>query len=119
MQSVKRVEILVTCRSLLKFLNLCSRNGVYIRDVKIPNFIVYFVYLMPMIYENIMTIWFVLETEMEMQRKSNIMVAVVAQLQNILTYISMIKSNKFTMDTIDHMEEIVNKSECFFDSKIG
>lgn len=84
MQSAKGIEILVTCRSFLKFLNLCNRNGIYIRDVKIPNFLLYGVFLVPMLYELVMTIWFVLETEMEMQRKSNIMVCVVANLQVIL-----------------------------------
>lgn len=84
MQSVKRIEILVTCRSLLKFLNLCNKSGIYIRDVKIPNFFLYGVRLVPMLYELVMTIWFVLETEMEMQRKSNIMIVVVANLQVIL-----------------------------------
>lgn len=113
MQSVKKIEILVTCQSLLKFLNLCNRNGVFFRDVKIPNFILYCVYLLPMIYEIVMVLWFALETDMEMQRKSNVMCVVVANLQVLLTYISMIKSNKITMDTIDHMQEIVNKSEFF------
>lgn len=84
MQSAKRIEILVTCRSLLKFLNLCNRNGIYIRDVRIPNFLLYGLFLVPMLYELVMTIWFVLETEMEMQRKSNILIVVVANLQVIL-----------------------------------
>lgn len=114
MQSAKKMEILVTCQSLLKFLNLCNRNDVYIRDVKIPNAIFYCVYIVPMVYEIIMIFWFVVETDMEMQRKSNVMCVAIAILQVLLTYISMIKSNNFTISTIDHMQEIVNKSEFSF-----
>lgn len=113
MQRVQRLEILVTCRSLLKLLNLCNRNGVYIHDVKIPNIILFCAFLSSIIYEITMIIWFVVETDMELQRKSNVLCIFVANLQVILTYISMIKSNDFTMDTIEHMQKIVDKRECW------
>lgn len=111
MQPVKKVDILVTCQSFLKFINLCNRNGVFIRDVRIPNSVLVCAFLLPIIYEAIMIIWHVVETDMEMQKKSNVLCIFVAILQVILTYVSMIKSNAFTMETIDHIQQIVDKSE--------
>lgn len=113
MQSAKKkkFEILVTCRSMLKFLNLCNKNGVFIRNVKIPNVLLYILYLCPLVYVFVMVILLVIETEMTAQRKSNNMCEAVAFLQVILTYITMIKSNRFTMNTIDHMQQIIDKSE--------
>lgn len=113
MQPGKRVEVLVTCQSLLKFLNLCNRNGVYIRNVRIPNILLVCIFLSPLIYELITIIWFLVETEMELQRKSNLMCIVVAGLQVIFTYITMLKSNKLTMETIDHIQQIVDKRESY------
>lgn len=113
MQSTKkkRIEILLTCKSILNVLNLCNKNGVFIRNVKIPNLLFYFLYLLSMVYEFVTVILYVIESDMTAQRKSNVMCAAVAILQVILTYISMIKSNKFTMYTIDHIQQIVDKSE--------
>lgn len=111
MQRTERLDILKTCQSALKFLNLCNNDGVFIRDVQIPNVILFGLFLFPMIYEFIMIIWFALETDMEMQSRSNILCDGVAYLQMILTYITMIRSNKFTLYTIDHMQQIVDKSE--------
>lgn len=111
MQRVEKLDILMTCQSVLRFLNLCNSNGVFIRDVQIPNVILFGLFLCPMIYEFIMIIWFALQTDMEMQSKSNVLCAGVAYLQMILTYITMIRSNKFTLYTIDHMQQIVDKSE--------
>lgn len=111
MERTERVDILTTCQSVLRFLNLCNSNGVFIRDVQIPNVILFGLFLFPMIYEFVMIIWFALETDMEMQSRSNVLCAGVAYLQMILTYITMIRSNKFTLYTIEHMQQIIDKSE--------
>lgn len=56
---------------------------------------------------------FILEISdnVEEQKMSNIMCVIMSNLQGILTYISMVNSNQFTIDTIDHLQQIVDKSE--------
>lgn len=107
----KSVEVLAKCRYLLKFLNLCNKRGVRIYNVKIPSFILCCGFIAPIVYELTMTIWMCISENVEEQKMSNIMCVIMSNLQGILTYISMVNSNQFTIDTIDHMQQIVDKSE--------
>lgn len=114
MNSANSVEVLAACKSLLKTLNLCNKKGVRIRNVKIPNLVVFGAFLAPIFYELTMTVWKCITEDVEEQQMSNLMCVIMSNLQGILTHASMVNTNQFTIETIDHMQEIIDKSESRF-----
>lgn len=111
MNSAKSVEVLAACKSLLKYLNLCNKKGVRIKNVKIPNFVVHCGFIAPIVYEFVMTLWVCFSEDVGEQQMSNLTCVILSNLQGILTYMSMVNTNQFTIETIDHMQEIIDKSE--------
>lgn len=105
------MEVLSNCKHLLKFLNLCNENGVRIKNVKIPNLIVFCGFATPMVYELIMTVLMGTVENIDAEKMPILMCVAMSYLQAILTYMSMAKTNRFTIATIEHMQQIIDKSE--------
>lgn len=114
----RNVVVLVTCRFLLKFLHLCDKNRVRIRispsnEIEIPNFIIFGGFAAPMAYELGMLMWACLAEDVIIEKRPSLMCVILSNLQAFLTYTSMVKTNRFTIETIEYIQEVVVKSELF------
>lgn len=115
-RSNKNVEVLVMCRFLLKFLHLCDKNRVRIKilpskEIEIPNFIIFGGFAAPMAYELGMLMWACLAEDVIIEKRPSLMCVILSNLQAFLTYTSMVKTNRFTIETIEYIQEVVDKSE--------
>lgn len=114
--SDRHVKVLDTCRFLLKFLHLCNQHGVQIKlsifgGVEIPNFITFSAFAAPIVYELIMLIWACFSDDITKDKVPILTCVIFSNLQAVLTYTSMVRTNKFTIETIEFIQEVVNKSE--------
>lgn len=113
---IRRVEVLVTCRFLLKFLHLCNKNRIHLslfnsRSIEIPNLLIYGGFAAPIVYELTMLMWALLSDDVIVDRRPSLMCVILSNLQAFLTYTSMVKTNRFTIETIEYIQEVVDKSE--------
>lgn len=115
---IKRVEVLVTCRFLLKFLHLCDKDRVRInffnvKIIEVPNFITFGGFAAPIAYELVMLVWACFSDDVIVEKRPSLMCVILSNLQAFLTYTSMVKTNRFTIETIQFIQEVVDKSELF------
>lgn len=112
----RHVEVLVTCRFLLKFLHLCNKDRVHIKlfnskkVIEIPNFIIFGGFAAPIAYESTMLILALL-SDTNVEKRPSLMCVILSNLQAFLTYVSMVKTNRFTIETIEYIQAVVDKSE--------
>lgn len=114
--SSEHVEVLVTCRFLLKFLHLCNKNRIKInlfraRVIEIPNFIIFGGFAAPIAYELAMLVWACFSDDVILEKRPSLMCVILSNLQAFLTYTSMVRTNRFTIETIEYIQEVVDKSE--------
>lgn len=114
----RHVKVLVTCRFLLKFLNLCNKNRVRVnvfnlKNIEIPNFIIFGGFTAPIVYELAMLVLAFLADDVTAEKRPILICVILSNLQAFLTYISMAKTNRFTIETIEYIQRIVDKSELF------
>lgn len=66
-----------------------------------------------MAYELGMLMWACLAEDVIIEKRPSLMCVILSNLQAFLTYTSMVKTNRFTIETIEYIQEVVDKSELF------
>lgn len=115
MKNIHKFEILDGCRLPLKFTNLYNKTDVYIKAVKIPNFLIYIFILLPMIYIISLQIWFCIDERFNLASMSNTLCYGIGFTQMTLVYVSLVMRFDSIKETTDHLQDVVDKSNVFLD----
>lgn len=110
MQNINRIEVLGGCRLPLKLTNLYNKNGVHIGSLKIPNFFIFIFISLPAIYTAPLQIWYCFDEGFNLRTTSNTLLSIIALIQTGLVYFWLTVKSELMIETIDHLQNIVNKS---------
>lgn len=112
-----QIKVFSGIRLLLKLTNLYNKNGVRIKynkmgdSVKIPDYLLFCLILLPTLYYVSLLIWVVIEEKFNLKLISYSLATVICTLQVILAYISLAIKTDLVILTIDHLQEAVQKSK--------
>lgn len=109
-----KVEVLSGLRLILKLTNLYNKHGVYIGSVKIPNILVFFLVMLPVIWHAFLLLWAVVDEKFDLKLISNSLAVTIGNIQTTLAYVSLAMETDLVISTVDHLQEVVEKSELFF-----
>lgn len=116
---MKKIEVLSELKWILKLTNLYSKNGVcieYNRNgdlIKVPDFIVFCLILLPIFYLALLSIWTIIDEKFELKLISTTLACVIATTQVATAYISLAMKTNSIVSTIDNLQEVVEKSKWF------
>lgn len=117
MVNEKEIEVLSGLRILLKLSNLYNKNGVYFKynkngdSVKIPDFFLFCLILLPTLYTASLFLWFVIDEKFNLTITSNSLVLAIANIQMAISFISMAMKSDLVRTTVDHLQEAVERSK--------
>lgn len=115
MKSIERIEILSRCRLPLIWMNLCNKNGVYIRNYKIPNLIVCLMLATPIFYGFVMYLWLCVENNFDLVKLARTFACIVGNIKAILIFFSLAWTNPMIIKMIDHLQAVVDRSTIRFE----
>lgn len=108
-----QIKVLGDLRLVLKLTNLYNKNGVFISSIKIPDFFVFCLICLPTTYLATLLIWAVVEENFNLTLISTSLAAAIAHIQIGVAFISLCIKNKLTISTVDHLQDVVEKSKQF------
>lgn len=111
MVSRDRIEVLSSCRDLLKFMGLCSKTNYQFYGWKLPNFLVFCAFSIPYIYSIPMHVLAIYDLGLDIKNSSAVLLTLVATIQMQLIYISLAYNNDIIIETFDHIQKIVDRSK--------
>lgn len=106
-----QVEVLSGIRLILKLTNLYNKNGVYIGSIKIPDFIISAMISLLSSYMTLLYFWAAVEEHFDMEIISGSLACTLGMLQTTIAYISLATKTYLVISTIDHLQEVVEKSK--------
>lgn len=117
MSKEKKIEILTGLRLILKITNLYNKNGLYIKynkngdSVKIPNFVVFCLIFLQSFYMLTLLIWGVIEKKFDLELISISLAVAIGLIYTAISYISLALKTDSIISTVDHLQEVVEKSK--------
>lgn len=115
MSKNKEIEVLSGLRLIFKLGNLYNKNGVSIKynkkSIKIPDFLVFCVILLPVPYYVTLMNWIVIREKFNLKLVSTNVANTIGILQVTIAYISLVMKTDSIMSTVDHLQEVVEKSK--------
>lgn len=105
------IKVLSDLRLVLKLTNLYNKNGVFIGSIKIPDFLVFCLICLPTAYLVALLVWAVVEENFNLTLISTSLAAAIAHIQIAVAFISLCMKNKLIMSTVDHLQDVVEKSK--------
>lgn len=112
MSGSQQIQVLADCRYLLRFMNLGSTIELKIRRWKIPNNLLFTLLLMPSIFCFVCEILNMLEMNLDFYEDSNSFIFLLISIQFPMIYMCLIQTNGVIIKTLDHMQRIVERSNC-------
>lgn len=106
-----KVEVLSDLRYILKLTNLYNKYGVYIGSVRIPDSVIFFMISLPSSYMCLLFFWAAVEEHFDMEKISGSLACTIGMLQPTIAYISLAVKTDLVISTIDHLQQVVEKSK--------
>lgn len=110
MASHQQINVLFECCGLLRLIRLCTKSKLQIGQLKIPNVISYILLSIPLCFSIACDIMKVLEMEMSFQECANSFLFIPGTTQMQLIYICLAFNNELIIQTVDHIQELVDRS---------
>lgn len=117
MENIKRLEVLGGCKLPLKLTNLYNKNGVHIGALKIPKFLIFILISLPTIYIAPLQIWYCFDERFNLKATSNTLLSIVALIHMGFVYLWLTMKSELIVETIDHLQDVVNKSKYAINSR--
>lgn len=111
MWTKNQIEVLSSLRGFLKITNLYNKNGVYIGSVKIPDFLIFCLFSLHTLNFGILCIWGILEQEFNLKLISFHLGGAIGFPEITIIYIYLVQKTDLIVSTVDHFQEIVEKSK--------
>lgn len=108
------MEVLKRCKLALRLGNLSNKRGFYLFNWKVSNFIVDFFLLLPMSICVIQMLIFCSEIGPNLKEISSSIYLGLGILSIGAMYISLAAKNDLIIETLDHLQEMVNLSKFVF-----
>lgn len=115
MASHQQINVLYECCGLLRLIRLCTKSKLQIGQLKIPNIISYIVLSIPLCFSVACDIMKVLDMEMSFQECANSFLFIPGTTQMQLIYICLAYNNELIIQTVDHIQELVDRSNFSID----
>lgn len=119
---VKKMKVLTECRRLLKLMNLCVKSEMRLFGSNIPHFVVFIALSIPLCYSVVMHIWKAFEigtnsntSGIDMKKLANILLMIVSTTQMQLIYFALQFKNHNIIQTVDRIQEVVDRSKFYCD----
>lgn len=114
MESRTRIEVISKCRGLLNMMNLCRKDPIEIRRWKIPNIFMFFLISTPMLISISMETWQVFESDVGFLKEASVILMILGSMQILSIYYSLALQNKIIVETVNHIQSVVNRSNFKF-----
>lgn len=114
MESRTEIEVISKCRGLLNMMNLCRKDPIEIGRWKIPNIFMFFLISTPMLISTSMEFWEVLETDVGFLKEASVILMILGSMQILSIYYSLALNNKIIIETVNHIQSVVNRSKFKF-----
>lgn len=112
------VQILKDCRYYLEKLNLCNSERVRIANIPVPHVLMNFACVSPVIITCSCLLRFCILSGFDLNAMSNAFAIAVGSAQIILIYITLAFDRPAILETIDHMQSIVNNRKIIQKSSV-
>lgn len=114
----KKFDVLSGLRLIFKFTNLYNKNGFHIKynkygdSVKIPDFCVFCLIVLPSFYSALLYMWAFVESNFDLELTSVSVAWAIGATQMALTFIWLAMKNDLIVSTVDHLQKVVETSKC-------
>lgn len=104
------IMVFAKCRLPLKWMNLCNKNGFYIRNYKVPHLLATVVLGLPIVYAVVMDVWLCAEYNFDLLKVSGTVVCTVGNGKLLIIYAVLAWMNPVITEMIDHIQSVVDRS---------
>lgn len=109
-----QIKILSACRKLLKLMNLGTKSKFQIGQLEIPNIIVFAILLLPLSYLITMEMRTIYNIRFNFKDGADHFFITLGTTQLQLIFLSLITNNSVIIDTVDHIQDVVDRSKVYF-----
>lgn len=109
-----QIKILSACRNLLKLMNLGSKSKFQIGKLRIPNIIIFAILLMPLSYLIAMETRTIYNIRFNFRDGADHFFITLGTTQLQLIFLSLATNNSVIIDTVDHIQDVVDRSKVYF-----
>lgn len=109
----EKINVLSACRELLKFMNLGTNSKLKIGQFEIPNSIVFTMLLMPLSYLILMEFRTIYNIRFNFHDGADHFFIALGTTQIQLIYLNLATNNSVIIDTIAHIQDVVDRSKVY------